>query len=156
MKKHIKTNLYAVSDAMAVITLLLLLAFIAKKTNPVYWLTSGFITLLIAACQAVWGKAKIKNECPEIIYTKSEEGCDATELEPGLERYDIDGVKSYGVVYKLSDGVHGVIKKDGTLKVKSITGKFINSVRGGVVPYSPDNCWDALVKAPDTDYLIVK
>lgn len=149
MKKHIKTNLYAAVDVMAIVTVLLLAAFVAEKKKGML-IGAASTTILgsgLLIAQALFGKAKVENCCPEIVYTKSEDGCDATELEPGLERYDIDGVKSCGVVYKLSDGVHGVIKKDGTLKVKSLTGKFINSVRGGKLSMAPDDCWKELFKA---------
>lgn len=144
MKRSIKKNLYAAVDVMALITLLLLVVFVAKKTKPIYWVSSGIVTLMVAACQMSFGKSKIENESGELVYTKSEDGCDAVELEPGLERYDIDGVRIYGKVYKLSDGCHGVAKKDGTVKVKSFTGRFINSVRGGELSKAPDDCWNEL------------
>ncbi len=147
MKKCIKKNLYAAVDVMAVITLLLLVAFFEKKTKPIYWLSAGCITFMIAACQAAFGQSKIENGSGEDVYTKSEEGCNAIQLEPGGSRYDIDGVKSRGVVYKLVDGCHGVVRKDGTLKVKSFTGKFVNSVRGGVLSSPPDECWRTLFEA---------
>lgn len=159
MKKCIKTNLYATVDVMAVVTLLLLLVAMSNKNEKIgkAFGVMGAISFITLVTQMCLGKSKIENNCPQIIYTKSEEGCDAVELEPGLERYDVDGVKCYGVTYKLVDGVHGTMKKNGTLKIKSFTGKFVNwAFGGGVVPYSPDSCWDALIKAPDTDYLRVK
>lgn len=159
MKKCIKTNLYAAVDVMAVITVLLLFVAIANKSEKIgkAFGIMGAVSFITMVTQMFIGKSKIENDCPQIIYTKSEEGCDSTELEPGLERYDIDGVKCYGVTYKLVDGVHGVMKRNGTLKIKSFTGKIVNwAFGGGVVPYSPDSCWDALIKAPYTDYLRVQ
>lgn len=153
MKKTIKRNLYAVSDVMAVITLLLLVVFIAKKDETLFKCFFGgiFLTIFFTIVQMFMGKSKVENESILTVYTKSEEGCDAVELNPGSERYDVDGVKSNGVVYKLSDGVHGVIQENGTLRVKSFTAKFINSVIGGVISSAPDSCWEPLIKAPMSD-----
>ena len=149
MKKCIKKNLYAAVDVMAVVTLLLLVAFVAKKEKNLLLGSAGAAVIggatLIA--QGLFGKAKIENESGTVIHTKSEEGCDAVELSPGGARYDIDGVKTQGKVYKLSDGCHAVARKDGTVKVKSFTGKFVNSVMGGVLATAPDECWDELFKA---------
>lgn len=149
MKKTIKKNLYAAVDVMAFVTLLLLVAFVAKKEEALGKCFFGSLTItgVLGLVQMMFGHAKIENESGEDVYTKSEEGCDAVELEPGLERYDIDGVKTQVAVYKLSDGCHGVVKKDGTVKVKSLTGKFINSVRGGVLTTPPDECWEPLFKS---------
>ena len=104
-------------------------------------------TAVLLFAQGLFGKAKIENESGAVIHTKSEEGCDAVELSPGGARYDIDGVKIQDKVYKLSDGCHAVARKDGTVKVKSLTGKFVNSVMGGVLVKAPDECWDELFKA---------
>lgn len=150
MKKTIKRNLYAAVDVMAVVTLLLLVATMAKKEKSLGYAFAGmgaasFITLLIQMC---CGKTRIENESGTVIYTKSEEGCDAVELDPGMERYNIDGVKNQGRTYKLVDGVHGVAKNDGTVKVKSFTGKFINRILGGgELSCAPDSCWEPLFKA---------
>lgn len=149
MKKTIKRNLYAAVDVMAVITLLLLVAFVAKKEETLGKCFFGSLTItgVLGLVQMMFGQSKIENESGTVIHTKSEEGCDAVELEPGMERYDIDGVKNQGRTYKLVDGVHGVAKNDGTVKVKSLTGKFVNSVMGGVLTTPPDSCWDELFKA---------
>ena len=149
MKKCIKKNLYAAVDVMAVVTLLLLVAFVAKKEKS-FLVGAGASAVLggiSLVAQALFGHAKIENETGTVIHTKSEEGCDAVELSPGGARYDIDGVKIQDKVYKLSDGCHAVARKDGTVKVKSLTGKFVNSVMGGVLVKAPDECWDELFKA---------
>ena len=134
---------------MAVITLLLLVAFVAKKEETLGKCFFGSLTItgVLGLVQMMFGQSKIENESRTVIHTKSEEGCDAVELEPGMERYDIDGVKNQGRTYKLVDGVHGVAKNDGTVKVKSLTGKFVNSVMGGVLTTPPDSCWDELFEA---------
>ena len=149
MKKCIKKNLYAAVDVMAVVAVLLLVAFVAKKSETLGKCFFGSLTIAgaLGLTQMMFGKAKIENESGTVIHTKSEDGCDAVELEPGTERYDIDGVKVKDKVYKLSDGCHGVVQEDGTVKVKSFTGKFVNSVMGGVLASAPDSCWDELFKA---------
>lgn len=149
MKKTIKRNLYAAVDVMAIVTLLLLVAFVAEKKETLGKCLFGSVMLTgaLGLAQMCFGKSKIENESGETIFTKSEDGCDAVELESGASRFDIDGVKSYGVTYKLIDGVHGVAKKDGTVKIKSLTGRFINAVRGGVLAAPPDSCWEPLFNA---------
>ena len=131
MKKCIKTNLYAAVDVMAVIAVILLLATIVHKKMFALACVSGGVGIAMAGLQTLFGKAKIENESGETIYTKGEEDCDATELLPGNSRYDIDGVKIKKTVYKVCDGCHAVVHEDGSVKVKSITGKIINSVCGG-------------------------
>lgn len=147
MKKTIKRNLYAAVDVMAVITLLLLVAAIAKREEALgkCFLWSALATIVVTLVQGLKGQAKIENESGAVIHTKSEEGCDAVELEPGMERYDIDGVKNQGAVYKVGNGCHAMARRDGTVKVKSITGRIANYINGGgVLTTPPDECWNKL------------
>ena len=143
MKKCIKTNLYAAVDKMVIITLLLLVAAIASKKMLGLAIATVSVGSAMLAAQVLFGKAKIENESGETIYTKGEEDCDATELLPGNSRYGIDGVKNQGHVYKLCDGCHAVAHKDGTMEVKSVTGKIINRIFSG----GNMDCWDELFKA---------
>lgn len=150
MKKSIKKNLYAVVDVMALVTLLLLVAAIAKREEKlgIAFGVSGLIAFVTLLIQGLKGKAKIENESGTVIHTKSEEGCDAEELSSDGERYDIDGVKSDGTVYKVGNGCHATVRKDGTVKVKSLTGKLANYINGGgVLTTPPDKCWEPLFKA---------
>lgn len=146
MKKCIKTNLYAAVDVMAVVIVLLLVVAVVGKSETLGKCVLGslVITGLLGFGQMISGRTKIENESGETIYTKGEEDCDATELLPGNSRYDIDGVKVKGTIYKVCDGCHAVVHEDGSVKVKSITGKIINSVCGGNVDI---NSWDNLFKA---------
>lgn len=144
MKKFIKVNLYAAVDKIAVVTLLLLVATIVHEKMLGLAIATFSVGSAMLAAQVLFGKAKIENESGETIYTKGEEDCDATELLPGNSRYDIDGVKVKGTIYKVCDGCHAVVHEDGSVKVKSITGKIINSVCSGDVDI---NSWDNLFKA---------
>lgn len=143
-----RQNLYAVSDVMAVITLLLLIAFVATgKKKEILFTASvvGCTAVLTAGLHGMFGKSKIENKSEETIYTKGEEDCDATVLSVGTSRYDVDGVKSQGTVYKFGNGCHAVAYKDGTVKVKSLTGTCLNWIfDGGVLTTPPDECWNKL------------
>lgn len=146
-----KQNLYAVTDIMGAITLLLLIAFIATGKKKEILFSAGVVGctgILTAGVHGMFGKSKIENESGETICTKGEEDCDATELLSGSARFDIDGVKSNGTVYKLGNGIHGVVRKDGTVKVKSLTGKCLNWIfDGGILTSPPDEdkeCWQKL------------
>ena len=147
MKKCIKTNLYAAVDKMAVATVILLVIAIVGKSETLGKCVWGSlaITGLLGFIQMILGKTNIENKSGETIYTKSEEDCDATELLPGNSRYDIDGVKIKKTVYKVCDGCHAVVHEDGSVKVKSVTGKIINSVCGG--GDMDIECWYNLFKA---------
>ena len=150
MKKCIKKNLYAAVDVMAVVAVLLLVAAIAKKSEKMWIGTGASIVMagVMLVVQGLKGQAKIENETGAIIHTKSEEGCDAVELSAGGSRYDIDGVKNQGTVYKVGNGCHAVACKDGTVRVKSFTGRIANYINGGgVLTIAPDECWDELFKA---------
>ena len=146
-----KQNLYAATDVMAVITLLLLIAFVATGKKKEILFSAGIVGcagVLTAGIHGMFGKSKIENESEETICTKGEEDCDATELSAGDSRYDVDGVKSRGTVYKFGNGCHAVARKDGTVKVKSITGKCLNWIfDGGVLTEPPavdKECWQKL------------
>lgn len=140
-----KQNLYAAVDVLAIVTLFLLVAAIAKK-NEKMW-TSAFISaggaVASGLLQIKSGRSKIENKSQNIIYTKSEEGSDAVEMSSGC-RYDIDGLCYDGIVYKLGNGCHGVLK-DGSVKIKSATAKLANFIKGGgVLDKEPDNGWKPL------------
>lgn len=145
MKKCIKTNLYAAVDKMSVATVILLVIAIVGKSETLGKCVWGSlaITGLLGFIQMILGKTNIENKSGETIYTKGEEDCDATELLSGSARFDIDGVKKQGHVYKLCDGCHAVALKDGTIEVKSYTGKIVNRIFGG----GNMDCWDELFKA---------
>lgn len=146
-----KQNLYAATDVMAVITLLLLIAFVATGKKKEILFSAGIVGcagVLTAGIHGMFGKSKIENESEETICTKGEEGCDATKLSDRGARYDVDGVKNQGTVYKFGDGCHAVARKDGTVKIKSFTGRCLSRIfGGGVLTAAPDECWEPLFKA---------
>ena len=118
MKKFIKVNLYAAVDKIAVVTLLLLVATIVHEKMLGLAIATFSVGSAMLAAQVLFGKAKIENESGETIYTKGEEDCDTTELLPGNSRYDIDGVKVKGTIYKVCDGCHAVVHEDGSVNYR--------------------------------------
>ena len=147
----IKANLYAVTDVMIVVALLLFLIAIFEKDKKA-------VPALLAACgvsvivgssafvaQVLQGKTTVKNRSKNSICAKSEEDSNTFEVLPGKNGYDIDGIKSNGVVYKIGDSCHAKVRNDGTVKVKSFTGRAINKfMGGGVLASPPDDGWQKL------------
>jgi len=147
----IKANLYAVTDVMLVVALLFVLVAIFEKDKmEKLMMMGGFATSvgfagLSAGAQILQGKTVVKNRSKNPIYAKSEEGCDTFEVLPGKNVHDIDGIKSNGSVYKIGDSCHAVVRKDGSVKIKSFIGRLINKyIDGGVLTTPPDECWNKL------------
>lgn len=150
----IKVNLYAVTDAMLVFALLLFLLAIFEKDKMVKLMMVGFscipasIACFSTGAQIFHGKTTVKNHSGRSICAKPEEGCDTFNVQAGKNIYDIDGVKSNGIVYKIGDSCHAIVRKDGTVKIQSFTGRFINKfVGGGILTAPPDEdkeCWQKL------------
>ena len=153
----IKANLYAVTDFMLVIALLFILAIIFEKDKMVrLMMIGGFSTSIgiagfSASVQVLQGKTTVKNRSGKSNCVKPEEGCDPFVVQAGKNGYDIDGVKSNGVVYKISDSCHAVVRKDGSVNIKSVTGKIVNKIIGGGVlttpPEEDKECWQKLFDA---------
>lgn len=147
----IKTNLYAVTDVMLVFALLLFLASIFekdKKAVPALLAACGISVIVGSSAfvsQILQGKTTVKNRSKNSICAKPEEGSDTFNVLPEENGYDIDGIKSNGVVYKIGDSCHAKVSDDGTVKVKSFTGKIVNKIiGGGVLTSPPDDSWQKL------------
>ena len=147
----IKANLYAVTDVMLVVALLFVLVAIFEKDKMVkLMMMGGFATSvgfagLSAGAQIFQGKTVVKNRSKNSIYAKPEEGSDTFEVLPGKNVHDIDGIKSNGTVYKIGDSCHAVVRKDGSVKIKSFIGRLINKyIDGGVLTSPPDDSWNKL------------
>ena len=82
------------------------------------------------------------------VKAKPEDACEPLlDVAPGAEHYGFDGIKANGKVFKAANGTHIVVKKDGSVKTKALTGKMVNAIRGGVLATAPDDCWNELFKA---------
>lgn len=145
--QFVKADLYTATDVFILLALILMLLAVVKKEKD-YAIGMGLVGM--AACasfvtQTLFGKTKLKNSSENSICAKPEKGDGNVDVTPGSICYDIDGVKSNGTIYKISDGCHAVVKKDGTVKVKSLTAKFMNHVMdGGVLSSPPDDSWNKL------------
>lgn len=146
-KQFIKADLYAVVDVLAMLAIMLFL-FSGKREDKTILLWSQvtmILTTLTALAQTLWGQAMVKNNSDEVIYAKPEEGTEPVAVPPHGELYDIDGFKANGKVYKISDGVHARVFKNGITMVTSITGYIISKLRGGVILSAPkDGGWQKL------------
>ncbi len=147
MKKKIKYNLYAVSDVAAALSLFAIYLFISTKDNEWRYVFASMaaIYLICFVTQPVFGDTKIENRSGEPVPVKPEDDITPLTVEPGGVMYGIDGLRTpRGRVYKVCDGCHAVVHDDGSVSVKSLTGRFINYARGGYLDKSPDSGWDRL------------
>jgi Ca2+/Na+ antiporter len=88
---------------------------------------------------------KITNKSEAMAFIKTEENEKVEELPQNSTKYGIDGVKINGDIYKTPDGTHATIKKNGKLKIHSITGYLLYIVLGGhEEPKDLPSDWDAL------------
>ena len=133
-KPFIKANLYIVTDIMLAIALLLFVTLIFEKDEIVRLMTLGAsaysigIASFFATLQIFQGKTTVKNLSKNTIYAKLENGSDTIIVPPQKKGYDIDEIKINDVVYKVGTSCHTVVRKDGSIKVKSFTGKIINKI----------------------------
>ena len=93
---------------------------------------------------ALKADTKLTNESDTSVFTKPEEGVEPNEVKPNETLYSLDGVKSKDRVYKLVDGTHATVTETGEVKIHSLFGKFVNSIRGGELTAPPDKGWQKL------------
>ena len=142
----IKTNLYAVTDILALLAIVLFILS-GKREDKTILIGSGIAIILAGIAftiQVKFGQTKVSNQSPNTIYAKPEEGTEPVAVPPQGQCYGIDGIKAQGRVYKLPDGVHATVKADGKIKIQSLTAKFIYLLGGGLLPTPPDGGWQKL------------
>lgn len=96
---------------------------------------------------AYFSKTIVTNESENIIKVKPENACEPlVDVEPGTKHVGLDGIKSNGRVFKARNGTHIIVKKNGNITTKSLTGKMANSflTRAGYISKNPDSCWESL------------
>ena len=150
MKKKIKKDLYSAVAIAAALTIILLAGFVVggDKRWGIGFTWSFTLTGFLLSIQMVLGDTKIENRSGEPVPVKPEDDSTPLTVEPGAVIYGIDGVRTpQGRVYKVCDGCHAVVHDDGRVSVRSLTGRFINSVRGGYLDSAPDKGWDQLFEA---------
>ncbi len=145
VKRPIEVNLYGIADYTILATIILLCCVKILGFKP--FVITGLVSFILLFAQTFFAKTKVNNDSDENIFAKSENDCDAQTLLPHSVKYNIDGVKVNGKVFKASDGTHIVVNADGSIKTKSFIGKFINSTRGGYLSTPPDDGWKPLFNA---------
>lgn len=138
-----KLNYYYGMDACLAFFILLMFCKNAKDS----WYVGGAIVGVIFFIMAYYSKTKVINETDNYIKAKPEDvGQPLIDVAPGTEHYGLDGVKSNGKVFKARNGTHIVVKKDGSVTTKSITGKLFNSflTNAGYITERPDSGWNPL------------
>ena len=139
-----KLNYYYGMDACMALFVVLLFCKNLKGS----WAVATVATFALLFTLAYTSKSKVTNESGETVKAKPEDACEPLlDVAPGAEHYGFDGIKAAGKVFKAANGTHIVVKKDGSIRTRSITGKMVNAIRGGVLASAPDECWDELFKA---------
>lgn len=147
--QFIKVDLYSAGQCLILIAFILFCLYVWKKESS--YVKASFLTFATGAVclptQFFFGKAKVNNKSGSDIEYLEEGGGENRPvyiLGSGERRYDIDGVKHNEFVYKIPDGIHVTINKNGKLVPHSIFGKVIYHVEGGVKETPPDATWNAL------------
>ena len=136
-----KLNYYYGMDACMAFFLVLLFCKNIKGS----WAVASVMLFAILFALAYRSDAVVMNESDDTVKAKPEDGCEPlTDVEPGKEHHGFDGIKARGKVYKVANGTHIVVKKDGSISTRSFTGKIVNAIRGGVLTTPPDECWNKL------------
>ena len=154
MKKELKkVNWYRVEDVIVIVGVLLLILVSCKKMNPYTWffseLSAVFLLFVITflLLEHYIGDTVVENDTEHDIYAKDEESSNVVVIPSHKRVSGIDGIKVDGVVYKLCSGTHVVVKEDGKVRTKSLTGKFVNNTRGGKISSPPDEGWNNIFQA---------
>ena len=136
MKRKIGTiDGYMATDILSVLTVL---ALVFPKVPLKYFSAMELITAFALFYAMAISKSVVKNRTNGTIAVKGENDTGAHILALGENAEDVDGVKVYDKVYRIPDGIHATVKKDGKVKVFSIFGKMIYKLRGGLIEEAPD------------------
>lgn len=136
-----KLNYYYGMDACMALFVVLLFCKNIKGS----WAVATVVAFALLFVLAYTSKAKVTNESEKTVKAKPEDACEPLlDVAPGAEHYGFDGIKANGKVFKAANGTHIVVKKDGSVKTKALTGKMVNAIRGGVLASPPDSCWNKL------------
>ena len=130
---------YLLTDVAGIITLATLLI---PKINPRGVAISLVVTTLCFIYATVISKTVVYNKSANKMGAKDEnnDNPDVIETLPGHSVSNVDGVKMNGVVFKIPDGIHATISKQRII-VKSILGRMMYNVKGGVLLTPPDESW---------------
>ena len=146
MKKVIKFNTGYLVDfgGVACVAALFYMQFGREDAKAIRFIAIAIGVLFLALVLNAFTDTKLTNESGTSVFTKPEEGEEPNEVKPNETLYGLDGVKTKGKVYKLVDGTHATVTETGKVKIHSIFGKLVNSIRGGELTSPPDNGWQKL------------
>lgn len=146
MKKVIKFNTGYLVDlaGIACVAALFYMQFGREDAKAIRFIAFAIGILFLALVLYAFSNTKLSNESDTSVFAKPEEGDEPNEVKPNETLYGLDGVKSKGKVYKLVDGTHATVTETGKVKIHSLFGKFVNSIRGGELTAPPDKGWQKL------------
>lgn len=154
MKKELKkVNWYRVEDVILIVGVLFFILLLCKKINYLTWvfseLSAFFLLLVITVLllEHYIGDTVVENDTEHDIYAKDEESSNVVVIPSHKRVSGINGIKVDGVVYKLCSGTHVVVKENGKVRTKSLTGKFVNNTHGGKISSPPDEGWNNIFQA---------
>ncbi len=130
---------YLLTDVAGIITLATLLI---PKIKPRGVAISLVVTTLCFIYATVISKTVVYNKSATKMGAKDENNAptDVIETLPGHSVSNVDGVKVNGIVFKIPDGVHAIITQKGVV-VKSIIGRMMYNLKGGVLLSPPNEAW---------------
>ena len=146
-RKLLSFDGYLLADVATVVTIVLFLLFLENDEIKGWFSLGIIITGIILTYSLFLSKAHIDNQSGLTLYVKDEDNESVSIMGPGQKASDIDGVKVYGTVYKIPDGVHAIVMGNHTIKIRSIWGRLIYNFRGGVLTVPPDKSWEPLFQA---------
>lgn len=140
----IKINTGLLLDVAVLLFLLFIFHMFKKepKTAIAFCICAGFLS--VTAFLYVCTDTQLKNKSNDSVFAKAEESDEVIEVKPGETIYGLDGAKTKRGVYKITDGVHSVVCKDGRVWEKSFSSFLIDLVRGGNLSSPPDAGWQKL------------
>jgi hypothetical protein len=130
---------YMLTDAASIITLATMLI---PKIKPKGVAIALVITALCFVYATFVSQTRVNNQSAAKMGSKDENNAptDVIETLPGHSVSNVDGVKVNGIVFKIPDGVHAIITQKGVV-VKSIIGRMMYNLKGGVLLSPPDEAW---------------
>lgn len=141
-QKTIKANLYLIGDIIILINILNYTVIKYKNTEKTFFALL-LIAFLLYFIQVFFGCTTLKNNYKK-IYAKSEDDEKIFEIKENAKKYNIDGIKINNEIFKICDGTHIILNKDGKIINTSISGKIINLLFGGKLKELPDEGWREL------------
>ena len=146
--KKIKWNTGTAIDITGATALLLLGVWLynGNKKIVIWFAVCVILYGIFMLLNMVFTDTKLTNESDKSVFAKPEERDEPNELKPNETLYGLDGVKTKGKVYKLVDGTHATVTETGKVKIHSLFGKFVNSIRGRELTAPPDKDWQKLFK----------